>query len=387
MLGPLSTAFTDRYAAPPAAIVRAPGRVNLIGEHTDYNDGFVLPMAIDRAVWIALRPRPDRQVRLHSLDFDQGITFSLDALGEREGWVGYAQGVAWAMQAAGYELRGWEGVMAGNVPIGAGLSSSAATELAVARAFALVSNLPWSPTEMARLAQKAENQWVGVHCGIMDQLISAAGVAGHALFIDTRNLNAALAPMPKEARIAVFYSDAPRSLAGSAYNQRRAECEEAVRLLQGALPGVLALRDVTSRQLEAHRGLLPPIIYRRARHVVMENARVLRSVSAMQNNDLSTLGELMLASHASLRDDYEVSSRELDLLVTLAVNAGALGARLTGAGFGGCAIALCRAEDAETIARDVIEAYNQRTGRSGYAFVTTATDGAGIESPRQPAAK
>jgi galactokinase len=291
--------------------VRAPGRVNLIGEHTDYNDGFVLPMAIDRAVWIALRPRPDRQVRLHSLDFDQSITFSLDALDEREGWVGYAQGVAWALQDAGYELSGWEGVMAGNVPIGAGLSSSAATELAVARAFALVSDLPWNPTEMALLAQKAENQWVGVNCGIMDQLISAAGVAGHALFIDTRDLTTETVPMPEDARIAVLYSDAPRSLAGSAYNQRRAECEEAVRLLQRALPDVRALRDVTPDQLEAHRDLLPPTIYRRARHVVTENDRVLHSVLAMRNNDLSTLGELMLASHASLRDDYEVSSQEL----------------------------------------------------------------------------
>ena len=378
MLSTLTNAFIDRFASPPAAIVRAPGRVNLIGEHTDYNDGFVLPMAIDRAVWIALRPRSDRQVHLHSLDFDQSITFTLDALDVREGWAGYVQGVAWALQDAGYNLTGWQGVMAGNVPIGAGLSSSAATELAVARAFALVSDLPWDPTEMALLAQKAENQWVGVNCGIMDQLISAAGVAGHALFIDTRDLTTETVPMPEDARIAVLYSDAPRSLAGSAYNQRRAECEEAVRLLQRALPDVRALRDVTPDQLEAHRDLLPPTIYRRARHVVTENDRVLRSVSAMRNNDLSTLGELMLASHASLRDDYEVSSQELDLLVTLAVNAGALGARLTGAGFGGCAIALCRAENADAIAQSVIEAYNERTGLNGYAFVTVATDGAGV---------
>ena len=378
MLSTLTTAFIDRFASPPAAIVRAPGRVNLIGEHTDYNDGFVLPMAIDRAVWIALRPRPDRQVRLHSLDFDQGITFSLDALDEREGWVGYAQGVAWALQDAGYELSGWEGVMAGNVPIGAGLSSSAATELAVARAFAQVSDLPWNPTEMALLAQKAENQWVGVNCGIMDQLISAAGVVGHALFIDTRDLITETVPMPEDARIAVLYSDAPRSLAGSAYNQRRAECEEAVRLLQRALPDVRALRDVTLDQLEAYRDLLPPIIYRRARHVVTENVRVLRSVLTMRNNNLSALGELMLASHASLRDDYEVSSKKLDLLVELAMNAGALGARLTGAGFGGCAIALCRAEDADAIAQSVIEAYNERTGLNGYTFVTVAANGAGV---------
>ncbi len=382
MLSPLSSAFIHHFASPPAAFVRAPGRVNLIGEHTDYNDGFVLPMAIDRAVWIALRPRPDRQVHLHALDFDQSIVFSLDALDERQGWAGYVQGVAWALQDAGYALRGWEGVMAGNAPIGAGLSSSAAAELAIARAFARVSGLPWHPKEMALLAQKAENQWVGVHCGIMDQLISAAGVAGHALFIDTRDLTTEPVPMPEQARIVVFYSDAPRSLASSAYNQRRAECEEAVRRLQGVLPGVTALRDVSPEQLEAHRHLLPRVIYRRARHVVTENARVLHSVSAMRSGDIPRLGELMLASHASLRDDYEVSSRELDLLVDLAVNAGAFGARLTGAGFGGCAIALCRAEDADAIAQRVIGAYNGRTGRAGYAFVTVATDGAGVVFPR-----
>ncbi len=381
MITALTAAFTQRFHTSPAALVRAPGRVNLIGEHTDYNHGFVLPMAIDRAVWIALRPRPDRQVHLHSLDFDQSTTFSLDALNERTGWVGYVQGVAWALLNAGFELNGWEGVMAGNVPMGAGLSSSAATELAVARAFVLVSDLPWNPAQMARLAQNAENQWVGVHCGIMDQLISAAGVAGHALFIDTRDLSTEAVPLPPNARIAVLYSDASRSLAGSAYNQRRAQCEEAVRLLQQAMPGVQALRDVSSQQLEAHRHLLPPTIYHRVRHVVRENERVLRSLLAMRSHDTNTLGQLMLASHASLRDDYEVSSHELDLLVELAVNAGALGARLTGAGFGGCAIALCRAKDAETIAQDVMEEYNRRTGLNGYAFVTTASDGAGVVRP------
>ncbi len=378
MIDILTAAFIDRFTSPPEIVVRAPGRVNLIGEHTDYNDGFVLPMAIDRAVWVALRPRPDRQVHLHSLDFAQHIAFSLDALHERKGWAGYAQGVAWALQEAGHALRGWEGVMAGNVPIGAGLSSSAATELALARAFAAVSNLPWDPTEMALLAQRAENQWVGVNCGIMDQLISAAGVAGHALFIDTRDLATQTVPMPEDARIVALYSDAPRSLASSAYNQRRAECEEAVQLLQTALPGITALRDVSPQQLEAHRRLLPLVIYRRARHVVTENDRVLDSVLAMRNNDLDALGALMLASHASLRDDYEVSSRELDLLVELAVNAGALGARLTGAGFGGCAIALCRAQDAERIADDVFGEYNRRTGLKGYAFATAAADGAKI---------
>ncbi len=367
----LTATFFDRFREWPAVIARAPGRVNLIGEHTDYNDGFMLPMAIDRAVGIALRPRPDRRVRLHSLDFHETIDFSLDALTAHEGWAGYVQGVAWALQDAGHALRGWEGVMAGDVPIGAGLSSSAATELAVARAFAHVSGLPWDPKAMALLAQRAENQWVGVNCGIMDQLISAAGVAGHALFIDARDLSVEPAPMPEQARIVVLDSAVPRTLAGTAYNQRRAQCEDAVRRLQPALPGIKALRDVSPDALEAHRDLLPPVIYRRARHVVTENARVWASVEAMGSGDMARLGELMLASHASLRDDYAVSGPELDLLVELAVHAGAWGARLTGAGFGGCAIALCRAEEADAIAREVIGAYNGRTGRAGYAFVTS----------------
>ena len=331
----LTNTFIKRFNSAPTAIVRAPGRVNLIGEHTDYNDGFVLPMAIDRAVWIALRPRSDNQVHLHSLDFEQTITFDLDSLQKRTGWVGYVQGVAWALQKAGYTLQGWEGVMKGNIPIGAGLSSSAATELSVARAFAVTSELPWHPTKMALLAQQAENQWVGVHCGIMDQLISAAGVAEHALLIDTRHLTTEAVPMPPQARIAVLYSAAPRSLAGSAYNQRRAECNDAVRTLQKVLPHVKALRDVTITQLEQHRNLLPDTIYRRAHHVVTENQRVLDSVTAMRSGDLKRLGTLMLDSHLSLRDDYEVSSKELDMLVELAMKAGSLGARLTGAGFGG----------------------------------------------------
>ncbi|MEA3310451.1 MAG: galactokinase family protein, partial [Chloroflexota bacterium] len=208
--------FAERFDEPPAFLVRAPGRVNLIGEHTDYNAGFVLPMAIDRALWIALRPRSDRRVSVHSLDFDETAEFELDALEQQDaGWVEYLKGVAWALQEAGYALRGWEGMLSGDVPSGAGLSSSAALELATARAFASVSAFPWDPVEMALLAQRAENEWVGVNCGIMDQLISAAGQAGHALLIDCRSLALTPVPLPPETVVVVLDTNTRRGLVAS----------------------------------------------------------------------------------------------------------------------------------------------------------------------------
>lgn len=379
----VSQVFQQRFGSAPALLVQAPGRVNLIGEHTDYNDGFVLPMAIDREVWIALRPRSDHLVRVHSLDFDQTVEFSLGQLeNTNQGWAEYIKGVAWALQEAGYRLTGWEGVTAGNVPIGSGLSSSAALELAAARAFAVVSNIQWDPTEMALLSQKAENQWVGVNCGIMDQLISAAGQADHALLIDCRSLAIEPVPLPDSVRIVVLYSAAPRALADSAYNQRRSECESAVVKLQAVYPDITALRDVTSEMLAAEANRLTRIELRRARHVVSENERVLASVQAMSKNDVAQLGLLMVESHVSLREDYEVSSRELDLLVELALaQPGVLGARLTGAGFGGCAIALVEDARAGAVADAVVAPYRQQTGLPGEAYVTVPGDGAAIASP------
>ena len=241
--------FQQRYGAAPTFLVRAPGRVNLIGEHTDYNDGFVMPMAIDRAAWIALRPSGDRQVTVHALDFGESDTFDLDHLDPAPGsWADYVRGVAWALQQHGYATAGWEGVMAGDVPVGAGLSSSAALELAVARAFGAVADWPWDPPRMAVVGQYAENKWVGMNCGIMDQMISAAGMAGHALLIDCRSL--AISPMPLPPGIAVVVLDTAtrRGLVDSAYNERRAQCEAAARHF-----GVVALRDVSVAQLEAAR--------------------------------------------------------------------------------------------------------------------------------------
>jgi len=371
----ISQEFERRFGEKPAFVVRAPGRVNLIGEHTDYNDGFVLPMAIDRAVWIALRPRFDRLVSLHSLDFDQDGQFDLDSLEKSgSGWVEYVKGVAWAMEEARHNLRGWEGVMAGDVPIGAGLSSSAATELATARAFASVSGLEWDPAAMAKLGQKAENQWIGVNSGIMDQLISAAGAADHAILIDCRSLDTQAIPLPPNTAVVVMDTATRRELAESAYNERRAQCEAAA-----AFFGVKALRDVEPMELTSMLDLLEEVIGKRARHIVTENARTLQAAEAMRGNDPVRLGQLMYESHVSLRDDFEVSSEALNTFVECARKLpGCYGARMTGGGFGGCAVALVRADDAPSFAIGVAVAYQTISGLTPNVYVCQATDGAKV---------
>jgi galactokinase len=368
--------FQARYGEPPALLARAPGRVNLIGEHTDYNDGFVLPMAIDRAVWIALRPSEDGVVRVHSLDFGEQQTFELDHLATHgTGWIEYVQGMAWVLQKRNRGLHGWEGVTAGDVPIGAGLSSSAALELASARAFAAVSDISWDAREMALAAQTAENQWVGVMCGIMDQMISAAGEAGHALLIDCRSLETRSVPLPPGTAVVILDTSTRRGLVDSAYNDRRAHCEAAAQAL-----GVEALRDVTLDDFERQAHLLEPLIRRRARHVVTENARTLEAAAAMERGDAARMGVLMNESHTSLRDDFEVSRRELDVIVELAqAHAACHGARMTGAGFGGCAVALVRAADAAEFATSVGAAYQAATGLEPKLYVCSATAGASVE--------
>ncbi len=368
-------AFEGRFSVLPSLVVRAPGRVNLIGEHTDYNDGFVLPMTIDRAIWIALRPRDDGEVHAHALDFDEKTSFALDGLERSDaGWAEYLKGVAWSLQEADYGLRGWEGVFAGDVPRGAGLSSSAALELATARAFAAVSDLPWDPKPMARLCQRAENDWVGMRCGIMDQMISAAGRADHALLIDCRSLETEAVPLPPGTVVVVLDTATRRGLVDSVYNERRARCEAAAEAL-----GVQALRDVSVEQLDIHAAELDEITRRRARHVVTENARTLQAVEAMRQGDAAGMGRLMNASHASLRDDFEVSSEELDAMVACARGEGSCnGARMTGAGFGGCALALVDADAADTFAEAVVVCYREKTGIVPSVYVCKATEGAQV---------
>ena len=375
----LSTLHQSQFGTPSAFVARAPGRVNLIGEHTDYNNGFVLPIAIDRDVAFVGTPRDNRMVRIYSADFDQRAEFSLDAIehDQQYEWSNYIRGVADVLQKAGYTLRGFDAVMKGDVPIASGLSSSAATEMATVMAFTAASHGWQAPLQVngaraAQYAQRAENQFVGVNCGIMDQFISSLGKAQHALMIDCRSLDYQLVPMPRGATVLVVDTTAPRTLAGSAYNQRRAECEEGARLL-----GVDSLRDISVSEFERRVGELPLVIAKRCAHVVHESQRVLDAVSALQRNDIQCFGDLMVQSHASLRDQYEVSSKELDAVVEIAQGEpGVYGARMTGAGFGGCAIALVQDAYAQSLAQKVLDEYPRRTGRTPKVYACTASDGA-----------
>lgn len=370
----VSARFSAEFSESPAVIVRAPGRVNLIGEHTDYNDGFVFPLAIDRAAWIALRPRVDRRVRAVSLDMDDRREFALDDLRRPsdKAWVDYLSGVAWALQVRGYRLGGWEGVVSGDVPIGSGLSSSAALELATARAFYEVSDFEWDPAKMALACQAAENNWLGVNCGIMDQMISAAGIKDRALLIDCRSLETVTAPLPADTAVVILDTGARRGLVDSAYNERRKQCEAAARHF-----GVAALRDVDSAAFAERAHELDDLSRRRARHVVSENERTLRARDAMHEGDAAALGRLMIASHISLRDDFEVSSAALDAIVNCAnADDACFGARMTGAGFGGCAVALVRADAAEAFVERVSASYRAATGNQPTLYITRASGGA-----------
>ena len=379
----VTAVFQRKFDAAPAAVVRAPGRVNLIGEHTDYNDGFVLPMAIDREIWLALRPRDDDQVSVYSLDFEETAVFNLSSLqNEKSGWAEYLKGVAWALQQHGYTLRGWEGVMAGNVPKGAGLSSSAALELAAARAFQQVSGFAWDVAQMAKLGQKAENEWVGVNCGIMDQMISAAGQTGHALLIDCRSLDTQLVPLPPtldglQTAVVILDTTTRRGLVDSAYNERRQQCEAAA-----AYFGVPALRDVSISEFLAEADNLEPLTRRRAKHVITENLRTLNAAKAMQNADAALLGQLMNESQVSMRDDFEITNEQLNVMVAIAqAQPGCYGARMTGGGFGGCAVALVHGEQVKDFVTAVAQQYQQQTNLNPNVYICQASDGASVVTP------
>lgn len=371
----LKQSFASYFNSESEIIVRAPGRVNLIGEHTDYNDGFVLPMAIDHAVWLALRPRDDRTVRLFSLDLETEAAFELDSLTKGSDWIEYPKSIAYELMKAGYELRGFDAVMTGDVPRGAGLSSSAAVELAVARAFAAVSGIEWDAPKMAKLSQKAENEWVGVNCGIMDQMASAACKEGHALFLDCRSLEIQHAPLPQGVSIVILDTSTRRGLVGSAYNERRSQCEEAARWF-----GVKALRDVSVEEFnKSSKNGLNELAEKRARHIITENARVLEAMEVMKAGNVKRLGELFNASHDSLRDDFEVTNDALNIMVDCArEQASCYGARMTGAGFGGCAVALVKEENAAEFVTAVSEAYRQRSSMEAAVYVCKPSEGASL---------
>ena len=375
--------FDANFEGKATHLAIAPGRVNLIGEHTDYNDGFVLPVALDRDVRVLFRARDDHQVRLYALEFDSWADFSLgkSERNKKQLWPNYVQGVGLELAALGIQLQGFEGIVSGNVPRGSGLSSSAALEIAAAKAFLTAANQIHALTgpQLARAAQKAENEFVGVNCGIMDQFISTLGEDGHALLIDCRSLGYRRVPFPEGVSLVIGNTKASRSLAGSAYNERRAQCEDGVRRLKEVLPGIGALRDVSRDELEAHRSLLSHTVYRRCRHVISENDRVQTTVAALEQDDFEEAGRLMDASHASLRDDYEVSSEALDKMVeSMRSHPGCLGARLTGAGFGGCAVALVRAGAEKDVRETVQESYARAMNLWPEIYISAPSSGARV---------
>ena len=373
-------AFHEAYARRPR-LFRAPGRVNLIGEHTDYNDGFVLPIALDRDTVAAAAPRDDRRIVARSADGGEPGTIELDApyAGPRGRWLDYVEGTARVLEERFGRVPGADLLVAGDVPVGAGLSSSAALEIAVGAALAGLAGWSLDPRDLALAGQAAEHRFVGTRCGIMDQLASALGLAGHALFIDCRTLDTRMIPVHSDrASVLVFDSGVRHQHSSGEYNVRRAQCEEALGRLAARLPGVRALRDVGPEDLERHAEALPEPLLRRARHVVTEIARTAQAAEALSSGDLAGFGRLMSASHESLRRDYEVSVPELDTLAEAAAMApGVFGARMTGGGFGGCAIALVERARVPDAGAAIAAAFARRHGRLPAWFVTAAADGAG----------
>ena len=379
----LRRAFQARWATTPR-IFRAPGRVNLIGEHTDYNDGFVMPAAVDFSTWVAAAARPDRVLSIYSENFSESREFPLDDSGpqRRDDWSDYVRGVAIVLQRAGHRLRGTNLLIKGLVPIGSGLSSSAALEIATAFALLGVARITLDRTEIATLGQRAENDFVGMMCGIMDQFIACHAQAGHALMLDCRSLEYRRVPLPPGVRLVIGNTMVRHELAGGEYNRRRADCREGVRILTRALPHIRALRDVTVAELDKFGQDLPATVFRRCRHVITENARVEKAAAALEEKDLDRVGRLMAESHASLRDDYEVSCPELDRMVEIAAaQPGVYGARMTGGGFGGCTVNLVRGERVDEFRAAVSRLFREATGIEPVLYVTNAAGGAGEVTP------
>ena len=392
--------FEEIFGGPPTFIAAAPGRVNLIGEHTDYNDGYVFPVAIDKYINIAARKRPDRRVTLHALDVDDSWEFSLDTLStippQAPTWSHYLIGVASLLQTSGREISGIDAVITGDVPIGAGLSSSAALSVAATLAFLTAgSELETVESEdnkkkLAALCQRVEHEFVDVKCGIMDQTISLLGQENHALFLDCRSLEYEHVPLNLgEHAIAICNTKVKRELAASEYNKRRAECERGVEILSRWIPGISSLRDIALTDFKKHEEELPALTQKRCRYVIEENARVLeavsvlkgRSQSASEETDASLIrfGSLMNASHNGLRDDYEVSCKELDLLTDIARSiTGVIGSRMTGAGFGGCTVSIVHQDALEIFQTRVTTEYHEQTGIEPEIYLCNVSDGAQV---------
>jgi galactokinase len=378
----LSSAFVKRFRAQPR-IFRAPGRVNLVGEHTDYNEGFVMPAALEFTTRTAIAPRDDRSIEVFSINYSQSCEINLDEVPavRRGDWSDYIRGVVLMQISAGLKLRGANIMIEGDVPIGSGLSSSAALEVATALALLGNAGLTLDPTAVALLCQRAENEFVGARTGIMDQFIACHGQAGHALLLDCRSLEAIQNPLPDHVRLVICDTRVKHELAAGEYNLRRAECERGVEVLGQFIPGLHSLRDVSLEQLQLYRSSLDPVIFRRCRHVITENARVQAAGNALDTGDLKKFGRLMDESHRSLRDDFEVSCEELDLMVRIALDArkqfgGVYGARMTGGGFGGSTLSLVEAAFANEFADMVGSEYQRSTGKNGAVYICVAADGA-----------
>jgi len=375
----LAAFFYQVYGRTPR-IFYAPGRVNLIGEHTDYNDGFVLPMAINRGTAVGIAPRTDLKLCVMSINLDETIQLDLDDLGMgcSGRWVDYVAGIASALRDRGIRLSGADVALQSDVSLGGGLSSSAALEIALGTALVAVSEGFLDKRSLAFAGQAAEHRHVGIRCGIMDQYASVFARKDHAVLLDCRSLEVKSIPLRlREYCIVICDSRVRHSLASSEYNKRRSDCELGAKLLSGVLPGVRALRDIAKSDLELHQGLLPSHVLRRCRHVVEENARTLKAAEALSSGDISTMGRLMCDSHASLRDDYQVSCRELDILVDSAMaQPGVLGARMTGGGFGGCTVNLVAGNKLEAFSENVTRAYLKQIQINPEIFVAEASDGA-----------
>jgi galactokinase len=377
--------FRERFGEAPAHVIRAPGRVNLLGEHVDYNDGFVLPIAIDRAIWLAFSPSDTEQTTLAAVDLSEEVSIApgtLPAKTDAAGnplpvWALYPAGVMWALNEAKFGTPALKGAYTSDVPQGSGLSSSAAVEMAFVLAWQTLGDWKLPPMERALLGQKAENQYVGVNCGIMDQFASACGEHDRLLHLDCRSLKWHTLPLPNDVAIVIADTKLRRTLTSGEYNKRRADCEEAVRILSAKLPGIKSLRDVSAETFNQHAAQLPERVEKRARHVVEEIERSVRAIPLLEQGDMLEFGRLINDCHASLRDLYEVSIPELDIMVEVAQDLpGCYGARLTGAGFGGCTVNLVERKQADAFSSALAAGYESETGFPPEIYICSASNGA-----------
>ncbi|MEQ5393505.1 galactokinase [Proteus sp. fly-1013] len=383
LINNVTRSFSSIFGYAPTHFIQAPGRVNLIGEHTDYNDGFVLPCAINYQMVVAAAKREDNIIRVIAVDYQNEVDeFNLDNSIEfvpNKMWANYVRGVIHFLQKDNYSFHGMDIAISGNVPQGAGLSSSAALEVAIGQTLKTLYQLPISQKEIALNGQKAENQFVGCNCGIMDQLISACGEENHALLIDCRSLETSAVTMPENMVVMIINTNKKRGLVDSEYNTRRQQCEEAAHILN-----VAALRDASLEDLLAKKALMSEVVYRRARHVITENSRTLDAAEALRRGDLTTLSQLMMQSHHSMRDDFEITVKEVDSLVEIvkSVIGDRGGVRMTGGGFGGCVVALVTPDLVDKVVDSVKAQYEAKTGLKETIYVCSASQGAGYSEAK-----